>query len=174
MGVVLSAYLDALTEAMATLAEHPQTLFVGQGVKYPGQRMHETFARVPDARRVEMPVVEDFQMGYCTGLALEGYIPVCVYPRMDFLVLALNQLVNHLDKIEQVSEFRPKVIVRVAVGARTPLDPGPQHRQDHTDALALMLKHTPVLRAYSDPVLCYRSAMEIPGPVVVVEYMENY
>ena len=169
-----SGYLAQLSSAMSMLAEHPRTLFVGQNVCYGGNRMSATFESIPKDRRIEFPVAEDFQMGFCTGLALEGYIPVCIYPRMDFLVLALNQLVNHLDKIEQMSDFRPKVIVRAAVGSRSKFATGPQHTQDHADALTLMLKHTPVLRAYSDPVLCYRAALDIPGPVVVVEYMDAY
>lgn len=102
-------YFQELTFAMSLLAEHPKTVFVGQGVRYDGQRMHASFQGVPMEKRIEFPVAEDFQMGFCTGLALEGYIPICVYPRMDFLLLALNQLVNHLDKIDG---FRPKVIIR--------------------------------------------------------------
>lgn len=169
-----SGYLASLTSAMEMLAEHPRTLFVGQNVRYGGNRMAATFERIPQGKRIEFPVAEELQMGFCTGLALEGYIPVCIYPRMDFLVLALNQLVNHLDKLEQMSDFRPKVIVRVAVGSRGKFATGPQHTQDHADALALMLKHTPVLRAWTDPLLCYRSALQMPGSVVVVEYMDAY
>ena len=53
-------------------------------------------------------------MGISTGLALSGYVPVTCYPRFDFLLLAMNQLVNHLDKIRVMSnnEFQPKVIIR--------------------------------------------------------------
>ena len=167
MGEFLS-YFDALTSSMAKLAEHPKTLFVGQGVRYDGQRMHASFKDVPMSRRIELPVAEDFQMGFCTGLALEGYIPVCIYPRIDFLLLAANQLVNHLDKIEG---FNPKVIVRVAVGTDKPLNPGPQHTQDHTDAFRLMLKNINV--AWFTPGV-YEWALEYPKPVVVVERMELY
>ena len=41
----------------------------------------------------------------------------------------MNQLVNHLDKIEIISKgnFKPKVIVRVLVGSKKPLDAGLQH-----------------------------------------------
>lgn len=153
---------------MSLLAEHPKTVFVGQGVRYDGQRMHASFQGVPMEKRIEFPVAEDFQMGFCTGLALEGYIPICVYPRMDFLLLALNQLVNHLDKIDG---FRPKVIIRVAVGSEKPLNPGPQHTQDHTEALRLMLKNIPVVEF--EPGV-YERALRKTSPVVVVERMERY
>ena len=40
-------------------------------------------------------------MGMSIGLALNGYIPITCFPRFDFLILAFNQLVNHLDKIKK-------------------------------------------------------------------------
>lgn len=153
---------------MSNLAQHPRTLFVGQNMRYDGQKMHRTFCGVPMEKRIEFPVAEDLQMGFCTGLALEGYIPVCCYPRIDFMLLACNQLVNHLDKM---TGFKPKVIVRVAVGSTKPLNPGPQHTQDHTEAFSLMLKNIPVVEF--EPGV-YEDALNGSGPVVVVERMERY
>lgn len=167
MGPILT-YFDQLTESMTALGKHPKTLFVGQGVKYDGQRMYKSFIGVPEEKRIELPVAEDFQMGFCTGLALEGFIPVSVYPRMDFLILAANQLVNHLDKMHG---FNPKVIVRVAVGGTKPMNPGPQHTQDHTEALSLMLKNIPVVEF--EPGV-YEYALNGSGPVVIVERIERY
>lgn len=168
MGSVLT-YFQQLTDAMTMLAENPKTIFVGQNMRYDGQRMHASFKGVPMEKRIEMPVAEDFQMGFCTGLALEGYIPICCYPRMDFLLLAANQLVNHLDKMPK--GFNPRVIVRVAVGSREPLNPGPQHTQDHSEAFKLMLKNIPVMEF--EPGV-YETALEGSGPVVVVERMDKY
>ena len=153
---------------MANLAQHPKTLFVGQNMRYDGQKMHASFCRVPMERRIEMPVCEDFQMGFCTGLSLQGYIPICCYPRIDFMLLAANQLVNHLDKM---IGFKPRVIVRVAVGSTTPLNPGPQHTQDHTEAFTMMLKNIPVVEF--EPGV-YEDALNGSGSVVVVERMERY
>lgn len=167
MGAVLSYFVE-LTEAMAMLARHPKTLFVGQNMRYDGQRMCASFAGVPMEKRIEFPVAEDLQMGFCTGLALEGFIPVCVFPRIDFMLLAANQLVNHLDKMEG---FKPKVIIRTAIGSKKPLNPGPQHTQNHTSAFALMLKNIPV--EYFEPGV-YERALERPGSTLVVEDMEWY
>ena len=153
---------------MTMLGQNPKTLFVGQNMRYDGQRMCASFSGVPMEKRIEMPVCEDLQMGFCTGLSLEGYIPVCVYPRMDFMLLASNQLINHLDKM---TGFKPKVIVRVAVGSAKPLNPGPQHVGDYTEALSLMLKNIPVVEF--EPGV-YEAALEGSGPVVVVERMEKY
>lgn len=80
-------------------------------------------------------------MGLSLGLALQGFVPVSIYPRIDFLLSATNQLVNHLDKIRVMSndEFTPKVIIRTSIASKYPLDGGPQHTQDHTEALKKLL-----------------------------------
>jgi pyruvate/2-oxoglutarate/acetoin dehydrogenase E1 component len=161
---------------MAMLASHPKTLFVGQAIRYDGQRAHATFKDVPMEKRIEMPVCEDFQMGFCTGLALEGYIPISFFPRWDFLIIAANQLVNHLDKIPLLGGFRPKVIIRTAVGAKSPLDPGPQHTQNHSLAMLDMLKTIWVCQIFSAEQVMpsYRWALENSQPVIMVEHMDRY
>ena len=85
-------------------------------------------------KKLELPVFEDAQMGMSIGLALNGYVPITCYPRFDFLILAMNQLVNHLDKIRKMSrnEMKPKVIIRTSIGSKIPLDGGPQHTQNYT------------------------------------------
>jgi pyruvate/2-oxoglutarate/acetoin dehydrogenase E1 component len=168
------SYFDEITKAMAVLAQHPKTLFVGQAVRFDGQRAHATFKDVPMERRIEMPVCEDFQMGFCTGLALEGYIPVCFFPRWDFAILAANQILNHLDKIPLLGGFRPKVIIRTAVGASAPLDPGPQHTQDYTQQFREMCRTVNVIEAYA-PLAAYGDALnKYVYSSIVVERMELY
>jgi pyruvate/2-oxoglutarate/acetoin dehydrogenase E1 component len=169
------SYFEELTKAMTMLAEHPSTIFVGQAVKYPGQRAFESFSGVPMEKRVEMPVVENFQMGYCTGLSLNGYIPISFYPRMDFLIIAADQLINHLDKLPNMG-WSPKVIIRTAVGSYKPLDPGPQHTQNYVMPLRQMLKNIPVMEVFVAKYVreTYRTALEYPGSVIVVEHMSSY
>jgi len=137
-------FKKAVNEAMLMLAADPRTIFVGQSVRYDGTAMYASLDGVPMERRVEMPVIEDFQLGYCTGLALMGKIPICLYPRMDFLMLAMNQLVNHLDKLPLFG-WDPKVIIRTVVGSKTPLDAGPQHTQNHSVAISQMLSFVEVI-----------------------------
>jgi len=169
-------YLGELTRAMAMLAADPRTLFVGQAVAYPGQRAHETFAYVPMDRRIEMPVAENFQMGFSTGLSLQGNVVLSFFPRMDFLICAMDQLVNHLDKLPELGAGDLKVIIRTAIGANYPLDPGPQHRQDYRDALKLMLHSIPVidLPDAQSVVPRYQRALEMKGACIVVEHMARY
>ena len=73
--------------------------------------MTNTLKDVPNEKRLEMPVDEEMQMGITIGLAMQGIVPVSFYPRWNFLILALNQLVNHLDKINIMSNngFKTKM-----------------------------------------------------------------
>ena len=117
---------------MNYLAKKKDTIFLGQSVKYSGNAIFNTLVGVPDKKKIETPVFEDVQMGISTGLAIAGFVPISCYPRFDFLILAMNQMVNHLDKIRLMSrgEMRPKVIIRTSIGSKKPLDGGPQHTQD--------------------------------------------
>jgi pyruvate dehydrogenase E1 component beta subunit len=175
MGNVLR-YYDGLREAMKRLSSHPDTVFVGQSVAYGGQAASGTFKDVPREKLLEFPVAEDFQLGFCCGLALGGKIPICFYPRMDFLILAMNQLVNHLDNAQYLWGRNLHVIIRVGVGGKRPLNAGPQHTKDHTRALRLMLHNTSIhiLRAANSIQRHYELALLRPRPHILVEYMERY
>ena len=169
-------YFDEIARSMKMLAADPRTLFVGQAVKYGGQRAASSFDGIADAHKIEMPVIEDFQVGFSTGLALEGFIPVSFFPRWDFLLIAANQLVNHLDKVPLLSTYRLKVILRTAVGSASPLQPGPQHTQDHTEAFRKMFKTIHII-TLDEPRTVYAKycyALALPQTVLVVEYMEKY
>jgi pyruvate/2-oxoglutarate/acetoin dehydrogenase E1 component len=81
-------------------------------------------------------------------MALAGFVPVTFYPRWNFLLLAMNQLVNHLDKVKQMSRggFQPKVIIRTGIGSVRPLNPQCQHLGDFTEAFKFMLTNIDVIR----------------------------
>ena len=115
-------YKEQTKKAMEMLAKDERVVFIGQTVRYPGSPMYMSFENIPLEKRIELPVAEDMQMGMSIGLSLEGLIPVNIYPRIDFLILAMNQLVNHLDKVEEMSnkQFKPKVITRTQVGNTKP------------------------------------------------------
>lgn len=146
MGDILT-YFDQITTAMTNLSEDKRVIFLGQCVGYPGNALNKNLEHIDPQRRIEMPVAEDLQMGISIGLALNGFIPVTIYPRFDFLVCASNQLVNHLDKFAGMSNGRvsPKVIIRVCVGSTSPLHPGIQHCSDHSEAYSYLLKTVEVI-----------------------------
>ena len=141
-------YFDEMKSSMEWLARDPRTVFIGQAVEVPGTAMSNTVKDIPIARRIELPVAEELQMGMSIGLALQGQIPVSIYPRWNFLLLALNQLVNHLDKIGVMSNggYQPRVIIRTSIGSQRPLHPQFQHIGDFTDALRLMCTTVEVVR----------------------------
>ena len=91
----MSNFKEAVNSAMLKLAEQENVIFVGQSVRYDGAAIFDSLKGVPMEKRLEMPVIEDFQMGFCTGLALAGKLPICIFPRIDFMLLCANQLVNH-------------------------------------------------------------------------------
>lgn len=129
------------------LGSDPNTIFVGQSVKYGGTGLYDTLAKVPDSKKIEWPVAEYFQMGASIGMALEGYTVVSLFPRWNFLLMATDQIVNHLDKIPTMSNWkcRPKVIVRVSVGSVNPVDPQCQHKGNFTEAFRLMTNNIDII-----------------------------
>lgn len=141
-------YFNELKRSMDYLAAHPRTVFIGQAVAVPGTAMSNTLKDVPKEKLIELPVAEEMQMGMANGMALEGVIPVSIFPRWNFLLLAVNQLVNHLDKMALISNggFKPKVIVRTGTGAERPLHPQHQHIGDFTDAFRLMCPRIDIVR----------------------------
>jgi len=133
-------YFDELKRTMEWLAQQQKTIFVGQTVAGPGTFMFQTLRDCPKDRCLEMPINESFQMQFTIGLALDGYIPISVYPRQNFLMLAAGDMANVLDKIPAISskQWLPKVLIRVAVGPDSPVHPGHQHVGNYADAFRKM------------------------------------
>ena len=173
-------YFEEVTKAMDILAAHPKTIFVGQSVRVLGHALFVTLKNVPMEKRIELPVMEEFQMGFATGLALEGWIPISIFPRWDFLIVGASQLVNHLDKIPIISKgtMRPKVIIRTTVGSVRPLNSGLQHSQDHTEAFKKMLHTVEIIDIHEteEIVPAYEKALnrEDGLSTLLVEHMDYY
>lgn len=120
-------------------------------------------------------------MGISIGLALEGFIPVSVFPRYNFLIVAANQLVNHLDKIANMSQgkLRPKVIIKTMVGSIRPLNAGVQHSSDFTAAFRSLLTNNVVVEDLTEPEMifpAYKQALEREDgkSTLLVEYGDFY
>ncbi len=141
-------YADELTKAMDLLAKDPKTIFLGQAVEYPGTAMTNTLKNVPKKKLIEIPVAEEMQLGISNGLALNNFIPISIFPRWNFLLLATNQLINHLDKFEVMSQglFKTKVIIRTSIGSQRQLHTQHQHVGDFTDAFKKVLSTIDIIR----------------------------
>ena len=173
-------YFDEMCRAMEYLARDPRTLFLGQAVACPGTAMTNTLKNVSRDKLLELPVAEDLQMGMSTGLALAGQVPVSIFPRWNFLLLAVNQVVSHLDKLPVMSNggFRPKVIIRTGIGSVRPLHPQYQHVGDFTEAFRLMCTNIDVIRLEepADIFPAYQHALEREDgkSTILVEYGDYY
>ena len=171
-------YLDALTESMKLCMEDTSTIFIGQQIVYYGNPMSKTIEGLDKDRMIETPVMEETQMGMTMGLAMTGHQVVTFYPRWDFLILACNQLINHLDKLEAMSdgEWKANVIVRVGKGSDKPLDPGHQHKADYTEAFEKLLTNCTIkkLDNHESIIPAYKAALSEGGIHILVEYPELY
>lgn len=133
-------YREAICAANANLAQDRSTRFIGYGLKH--GRAAGTLNEASEDQIIEMPIAENLLIGFAIGLALTGYRPVVFIERMDFILNALDAIVNHLDKIHALShgEFSPAIIIRTMVGNRDkPLFTGLPHIQDHSAAIAKMV-----------------------------------
>jgi len=165
---------------MDWLADHKDTIFLGQAVSVPGTAMSNTLVDVSHDKKVELPVAEEMQMGMTLGMGLQGLIPVSIYPRWNFLLLAINQLINHIDKIDIMSGggYRPKLIIRTGIGSERPLHPQHQHVGDFTEAVQRMCTTLEVLRLEEpeDIFPSYEKALmrEDRRNTILVEYGDYY
>lgn len=132
------SYKAAMNAAMLELAEH-NAIFIGYNV-LKGDAMG-TLAGVPDNQKLETPVAENLMAGLAIGMSFEGFLPVLFYERHDFMLVAADAIVNHIDKIERIShgQFKCPVIIRAVVADSGPFYSGPTHSQDFTPAFRSMV-----------------------------------
>lgn len=158
------------------LARDERAIFLGYNVLH-GSRAYGTLTEVPVAQCLETPVAENLMAGLAIGMSLTGYRPVLFYERHDFVLNALDAIVNHLDKIESMSQgqFKTPVIIRATVGGSVPLHPGPQHTQDFTVAFRSMVKF-PVLelKTPAEVLAAYHLAATLDSPIMLVEHRDLY
>jgi len=173
-------YFDELKRSMNWLAEKPDVLFLGQAVEYDGTAMTNTLKEVDRGKLLEMPVNEDMQMGMTLGMALNGRVPVSIFPRWNFLLLASNQLINHIDKIKIMSNggYTPKIIIRVSIGSQRPLHPQHQHIADFTAAFKGMCDFVDIIRLDEPEQIfeAFKYAYERTDnrPTILVEWGDYY
>jgi len=114
------------------------------------------------------------------GMALAGFIPVSIFPRWNFMLLAVNQIVNHLDKMGELSRLNPapKVIIRTGIGSEYPLHPGSQHTGDFTEAFRLMCPNINIVRLDNAEMIIpeYDKALKRDDGVstILIEWGDKY
>ena len=171
-------YKDELIRSMEWLSEKEDTYFLGQSVKYSGNAIYNTLSTLPSEKLIELPVFEEIQMGMSTGMAMNGLVPISCFPRFDFLMRCMDALVNHLDKMQNMTEFnyRPKVIMRTSIGSTNPLNGGVQHTNNYTNEFKSILKEVKVvlLDEPEDIFPQFEKAYNRQGSTLLIEHGDHY
>ena len=171
-------YKDALTNSMTFLGQQNDTIFIGQQILWHGNPMSTTLGNVLKDKMIEVPVMEESQMGMSLGLAMAGSFVITFYPRWDFIICATNQLVNHVDKLNIMSRgtWDSNMIIRLGKGSDKPLDPGHQHRGNYLEEFKSMCTNIKFhdLKKHEDVDTAYKNAYAEGGIHVIVEYPELY
>ena len=133
---------------MDFLGSKKNTIFIGQAVEVPGTAMYNTLKNVPKIKLLELPVAEEMQMGMSLGLAMDGNVPISIFPRWNFLLHGINQLINHIDKFKLMAgnKLKPKIIIRTSIGSQRPLHPQYQHTGDFSSAVKKMCTTIEVIK----------------------------
>ena len=160
---------------MKEIASIENTIFLGQQVS--SEDFYGTLKDIAMAKRLEMPVAEDMQTGLAIGLSLQGFLPISIYQRMDFLPRAADQIINHLDLLPYLSRnrFEPRIVIRTTVGTTNPLDVGVQHSKDLTKMFKGVVGFEIFnVRTIRDIDEAYSYAIYTKRPSMIVEYQELY
>jgi len=115
-----------------------RVLIIGVGVTGPTHifdTLSEAFRRFP-GRFVETPLSENAMTGACVGLAIEGYKPILVHARADFLMTSMEALVNTAAKWSYINGRPLPMVIRAIIGRGW--GQGIHHSQDFTHMLSLV------------------------------------
>lgn len=170
-----SLYHKAICEEMENLSRINNVIFLGQQVA--SEDMYDTLCKISMDLRKEIGVAEEMQLGMSIGMALEEFLPISIYQRIDFLPRAFDQLVNHLNLIDKLSRglYSPKVIIRTTIGTKKPLDVGLQHSGDLSKLLNVAVDFPVlVLETVEDIKKGYELARNIKSSIILIEKQELY
>jgi 2-oxoisovalerate dehydrogenase E1 component len=168
------SYIDAVRAALrAELSADPRTIVYGEDVGKPGGIFggSRNLQREFGADRVfDTPIAENAILGSAVGAAISGMKPIVEIMWTDFLMVALDQLVNQASNVRYLTSGRSTVpmTVRMQQGAT------PGSCAQHSQSLEALLAHIPGLKVAlaSSPHDAYsliRAAAADPDPCIVIE-----
>lgn len=171
----MSSFSDAILEATRSAMRQDERVFVmGEGVTDPKSVFGTTTglqAEFGSRRVMEMPVAESGWTGIAIGAALMGQRPILVHQRMEFALLAAEQMFNNAAKMHYVSHGRHRVpiVIRLIMGRGW--GQGPAHSQ----CLTAMFASIPGLKVVApstagDAHGLLLAAIADDNPVVMVEH----
>lgn len=139
-------YGEALFEAMDYLLyKYPEFLIMGQGLWSPwyvGDTMTGLEKKYGKERIIDTPVSENGTTGAAMGAALTGLRPLVVHPRMDFMILASDTIVNQTAKWQSMLGGGKKIPLTI----RAIINRGGEQGAQHSQALHSWYAHIPGLR----------------------------
>src|SRR5471032_1212361 len=140
------SYADAIREAHAQLLTSDSRVFVfGQGLWSPwyvGSTMRDLDKEFGRDRILDSPISENATTGAAIGAAIAGMRPIVVHPRMDFMLLAVDPIVNQAANWSYLFAGR----AGVPVVLRAIVNRGGEQGAQHSQALHGMFAHVPGLK----------------------------
>jgi pyruvate/2-oxoglutarate/acetoin dehydrogenase E1 component len=166
---------DAIREGLTEVAKKdPSVIFLAEGVTDP-TAVFGTIKDLPKhigaERIIEMPIAENGLCGIAIGAAMMGKRPVISFHRVEFALLAMEQIVNNAAKAHYISRGRHRVplVLRLVVGRGW--GQGPEHSQSLETMFALIPGLKVLMPTYpKDAKGMIISAVEDDNPVIVIEH----
>lgn len=178
-GVRELTYREALNEALAEEMDRDDRVFLlGQGIGGRGGSFQVTRGLIdrfgPD-RVVDTPIAEASVTGMGVGAALQGKRPVVEHASIDFILLAMDMVVNQAAK----SRFLTGGKIRVPLVIRTQGGTGRSSGMHHSQSLEALFYHIPGLKI-AVPATPYdakgllKTAIRDDDPVMFIEHKLLY
>lgn len=172
--MAIKSYALAIREASAQLLEtDPRVFIFGQGLWSPwyvGSSMTDLDKAYGRDRVLDSPVSENATTAAGVGAALVGMRPIIIHPRMDFMVLAMDPIINQAANWSYMFGGQQGVPLTV----RTIINRGGEQGAQHSQALQAHFAHIPGLKVVmpataSDAKGLLIAAVRDPNPVIYVE-----
>ncbi len=127
------------------LGKYPEVFVIGQGLWSPwyvGNSMTDLDKKFGVERIIDTPVSESACTGAAVGASLAGMKPIVVHPRMDFMLYAMDSIVNQAAKWSHMTgaQSHPAVTIRGIINR------GGEQGAQHSQALHAWFAHVPGLR----------------------------
>lgn len=173
------SYPEAIHEALEQeMSRDDKVIILGQGVNDPKRILGTTrdlVEKFGSERVFDTPLSEDGMTGVAIGAALSGLRPVHTHIRMDFVLLAMNQIINMAAKIRYMfgGVFAVPMVIRSIIGKSW--GQGPQHSQSlyplfmNVPGLKIAVPSTPF-----DAKGCLIAAIRDDNPVLFIEHRLLY
>jgi acetoin:2,6-dichlorophenolindophenol oxidoreductase subunit beta len=139
-------YSLAINEALHQMMERdPSVFLIGQGVKSPwyvGNTAKGLLEKFGPERVIDTPVSENAITGAAVGAALAGMRPVVVHPRVDFMMYAMDPVINEAANWHYM--FGGKSSVPVVIWGI--INRGGEQAAQHSQSLHAFFAHVPGLK----------------------------